>query len=217
MRIAKVSGSIIRDSRDDPLDASRGSLFIVNADLAARALGSEVGFIKTFAQGFFYRQLPTPRRLVLALGARVGAAHGFLRTVEGEVVQDLPASERFFAGGDTSVRGFSLDRLGNEQTFGPTGFPTGGNSVVVLMSELRVNLFGSVDGVGFFDAGNVYPRASDLDLTNLRPAAGVGTVYRNDKFGLIRLDLGFNLDRKELVPGTLERGTVWHVSLTQSF
>jgi hypothetical protein len=34
---------------------------------------------------------------------------------------------------------------------------------------------------------------------------------------MIRVDLGFNLDRRELVPGTLERGSVWHVSLSQSF
>lgn len=216
VRIAKVSGSIIRDSRDDPLDASRGTLFIVNADLAARALGSEVGFIKTFAQGFFYRQLPTPRRLVLALGARVGAAHGFLRTVEGEVVQDLPASERFFAGGDTSVRGFSLDRLGNERTITPTGFPTGGNSVVVLNSELRFNLTSKLQTIGFLDAGNVFPSASDLSVIDVRPAAGFGLMYRSP-FGPVRVDLGFNLDPQQFVPGVTERGNVLHILFGEAF
>jgi outer membrane protein insertion porin family len=216
VRIGKVSGSIIRDSRDDPLDASRGSLFIVSADLAARALGSEVGFIKTFAQGFFYRQLPAPRRLVLALGARVGAAHGFLRTVEGEDVQDLPASERFFAGGDTSVRGFSLDRLGDERTITTTGFPTGGNGVVVLNSELRLNLTSKLQTIGFLDAGNVFPQASDLSVIDIRPAAGFGLMYRSP-FGPVRVDLGFNLDPQEFVPGVTERGNVLHILFGQAF
>ena len=56
-----------------------------------------------------------------------------------EVVTDLPASERFFAGGDTSVRGYALDRLGIPfQTIDANGFPTGGNAVFVLNAELRV-------------------------------------------------------------------------------
>ena len=70
--------------------------------------------------------------------------------------------------------------------------------------------------MGFIDAGNIFRRASDLDLTNLRPAAGVGGRYRSP-VGPIRVDVGFNLNRKELVPGTLERGYVLHISLGQAF
>ena len=91
------------------------------------------------------------------------------------MVQDLlPASERFFAGGDTTVRGFSLDRLGTDATISSTGFPTGGNGLVVLNAELRVALFGGLGAVGFLDAGNVFLRATDLDLGQLRGAAGFG-------------------------------------------
>ena len=149
---------------------------IATADLAARAIGSEVGFIKTYFKGFLYHQLPVPRRVVARRsGARVGLAHRLrARRSWGVDVNGFPASERFFAGGDTSVRGFALDRLGNEQTIPTTGFPTGGNSVVVLNSELRAHLFGAFQGIGFVDAGNVFPLASDLDFTDLRPAAGFG-------------------------------------------
>jgi outer membrane protein insertion porin family len=226
VRLSKFAGSFLRDTRDDPLDPDRGNFTSVDVDVAARAIGSEVGFVKSLVQSSWFQRLPGQRRVVFAVNGRFGLARGFAREVtrtdeDGQTIVErvdgLPASERFFAGGATSVRGFSLDRLGNEQTTGPTGFPTGGNGVVVLMNELRVNLFGNFDGIGFFDVGNVYPKASDLDLTNVRPAAGVGALYRSDRFGMVRLDLGFNLDRRELVPGTLERGTVWHVSLSQSF
>jgi outer membrane protein assembly complex protein YaeT len=216
IRLSKVSGSLIRDSRDDALDAQNGMLIIVDGELAARALGSEVGFAKTYLQGFFYRRLSDAQRVVLALGARIGAAHGFPREVGGDVIQDLPASERFFAGGDSSVRGFSLDRLGDERTITPSGFPTGGNGVIVLNSELRVGLFGPLQGVGFVDAGNVFPRVGDLSVTDLRPAAGVGLMYRSP-VGPIRVDLGFNLDPRELVPGTRERRHVLHILLGQAF
>ena len=86
----------------------------------------------------------------------------------------------------------------------------------MLNSELRVTCLRALQAVGFVDAGNVYRRASDLDLTDLRPAAGFGVRIRFP-FAPDSLRLGFNLDRRELVPGTLERGSVLHISLGQAF
>ena len=233
VRLSKFSSSLIRDSRNDVIDPEAGTFLILDGEVAARALGSEVGFIKTFVQGFMYYRLPAARRTVVALGARLGAARGFRREVPRldtedrpivdaagdpivDIVQDLPASERFFAGGDTTVRGFSLDRLGTPATISPTGFPTGGNGLVVLNAELRVALLGGVGVVGFLDAGNVFVQASDIDFGALRGAAGFGVSYRSP-FGPVRADLGFKLDRRELAPGRLERRTVLHVSLGQAF
>jgi len=233
VRLSKFSGTLIRDSRNDVIDADRGTFLIADTELAVRSVGSEVGFVKSFVQGFTYHRLPTDRRMVLALGARVGAAHGFRRSVpriapdghpildaEGEpivdVVQDLPASERFFAGGDTTVRGFSLDRLGTPETISETGFPKGGNGLIVLNGELRAALFGGLGAAGFLDAGNVFQRATDLDFGRSRAAVGFGFFYRSP-IGPIRLDLGFKLDRRELSPGRLERRSVLHLSFGQAF
>jgi outer membrane protein insertion porin family len=233
VRLSKFSGTFIRDSRNDVVDADRGMFLIADTELAARAVGSEVGFVKTFLQGSTYYRLPAERRTVLALGARVGAAHGLRRSVPRiapggqpildargqpivDVVQDLPASERFFAGGDTTVRGFSLDRLGTAATISPTGFPTGGNGLIVLNGELRVALVGGLGAAGFLDAGNVFLRATDLDLGRMRAAAGFGFFYRSP-IGPIRVDLGFKLDRRELSPGRLERRSVLHLSFGQAF
>ena len=234
VRLSTFAGSIIRDSRDDVLDTEKGTLMVVESDVAARAIGSEVGYLKSFVQGRVFFRLPSTRRTVVALAGRLGAAHGFPRdgparrrgrrtrcstrtaTPIVDTVQDLPASERFFAGGDTSVRGFALDRLGDESTISPTGFPKGGNGVIILNSELRVAVTGRIQGVGFVDAGNVVARASDLDLFELRTTAGFGVRVRSP-VGPIRLDLGFKLDRRELSPGRLERRSIWHISLGQAF
>jgi outer membrane protein insertion porin family len=233
IRLSKFSGTALRDTRTDALDPDGGRFVAAENDLAMRAIGSEVGFVKTFLQAFSYHRLPVRRRTVLALAARFGAAQGFPRKVprvdasgaplpgpDGQpivdVVEDLPASERFFAGGDTTVRGFSLDRLGTEETTSATGFVTGGNGLVVLNTEMRVTVWGGVEGVGFFDVGNVFARVRDIDLGRLRPAAGMGVRYRSP-VGPIRVDLGFNLNRREVVPGRLERLTVLHISLGQAF
>ena len=233
VRLSSVSSSLIRDTRDEPLGPSRGTLLGIDTELAARAIGSEVGFVKSFVQGFSYRRLPGRRGLVLATGARVGLAAGFARDVpvldeQGDEVlgpdgapvmvpvDDLPASERFFAGGDTTVRGWGLDQLGTPETLDANGFPKGGNSVLVLNAELRVPVWRDVGVVAFLDGGNVFRRVEDFAVSEIRGAAGFGLRYRSP-IGPLRLDLGFKLDRRPLPNGDEERPTALFVSLGQAF
>jgi len=226
VRLSTFSNAIIRDTRDDLLNPSRGLFLALNSDISARAIGSEVGFVKTFGQAFQYVRLPLRRRIIVATAERIGLAHGFPRLVTTidetgatvtQKVQDLPASERFFAGGDTTVRGFSLDRLGTAETVDPqTGFPKGGNGEVVLNAELRIDTVKGFTAVTFVDAGNIFLNASDLSFTNLRPAAGFGVLYRSP-VGPVRVELGFNLAPRELVPGVLERRTVLNIAFGQAF
>jgi outer membrane protein assembly complex protein YaeT len=233
VRLSTVSGSVIRDTRDDVLAPSRGELLGVDSDLAARSIGSEVGFVKLFTQGFMYRRLPGRRGVIFAGGARLGLATGFDRPVtevdadgnpilgpDGEpvvqIVNDLPASERFFAGGDTSVRGYALDRLGTPATIDRNGFPVGGNAVIVLNGELRVPVWKDVGVVGFVDAGNVWSRVSDFAFGDIRPTTGFGLRYKSP-IGPLRVDLGFKLARQTQPDGSLERLTALHISLGQAF
>jgi outer membrane protein assembly factor BamA len=233
VRLSTFTASVLRDSRDDVLDPERGAVLGIDSTLAPRSFGSEVGFVKSFTQAFVYRRMPGASRLTLAAGVRIGIALGFERIVERrgadgqpvlgldgqplvDVVDDVPASERFFAGGDTTVRGFVLDRLGAEDTRNDEGFPTGGSGLAVVNVELRTPYWKGLGGVGFFDAGNVFSRASNLQLDELRPAAGLGLRYRSP-LGPLRVDLGFNLDRQVLTGGDKERGMVFHISLGQAF
>ncbi len=232
VRLSTFFGALLRDSRDDVLDPQRGAVLGVDGSVAARAYGSEVGFSKTFVQGFMYRRLPG-RGFVVVAGARLGLARGFPREVprvdedgnpvlddEGnqivDVVEDVPASERFYAGGDTTVRGFALDRLGTDETLDDQGFPQGGNGLVLINAELRSPYWKGLGLVGFVDSGNVFSRASDIDLTELRVATGFGIRYRSP-IGPLRVDLGFKVDPRMLSNGSRERRSVFHISLGQAF
>jgi outer membrane protein assembly factor BamA len=220
VRLSSVSSSVVRETRLDVLEPTSGSLIGAEVEVAARSLGSEVGFVKAFVQGFTYRQLPRARSTVLALGARLGLAEGFARTVIREndriVVEDIPASERFYAGGDTTVRGFTLDRLGTPDTIDQDGFPRGGHGLVVLNAEARIPVRGGLGVVAFIDGGNVFGLINDIDLSELRGAVGFGVRYRSP-VGPIRVDLGFKLDRRLLPTGERERATALHISLGQAF
>jgi outer membrane protein assembly complex protein YaeT len=229
VRLSSFSSSLVHDTRDDAINPTRGSLMVVNGQVAGRAIGSEVGFDKTFMQASYYRRLPGFPNIVFASDARMGLAAGFPRAVaetdadgqpvlgaDGQPVlvevRDLPASERFFAGGDTTVRGFALDQLGTPATIDSNGFPIGGDALVILNAELRIPLWHSLGVVGFVDAGNVFAHVSNLDLTQIRGAAGFGLRYQSP-IGPIRIDLGFKLARRELAPGRLEPLTALNISL----
>ena len=234
VRLSTVSAALIRDTRDDPLAPTRGALIGWDNDVAARAIGSEVGFVKTFAQGFVYRELPGRRATVFAAGARLGLARGFVREVtlvdedgdpvlgpDGEptieVVTDLPASERFFAGGDTSVRGYALDRLGiPSRRSTPTGSRRAATPSSSSTPSSACRSWGGLGAVGFMDAGNVFNRVSDFDFGEIKPTAGSGLRYLSP-IGPIRVDLGFKLDRGRLPTGEQERLTELHISLGQAF
>ena len=141
-----------------------------------------------------------------------------------ELVADAHRGHAGHSAGDRVIRRFlepvldrfTLDRLGNAATITTSGFPKGGNGVIILNAELRVNVTPSIQAVGFLDGGNVYPQASDVDVTDMRGAYGFGARYRSP-VGPIRIDLGFKMNRLELVAGTRERGNVLHISLGQAF
>ena len=77
VRLSKLAGSFIHDTRDDLLDPATGTYLILDTDVAMRAIGSEVGFVRTYAQGFLYRQLPMKRRAVVEGSGE--AVHGPIR------------------------------------------------------------------------------------------------------------------------------------------
>ncbi len=233
VRLSTFSTSGSRDTRDDPIDPDGGSLLGLNGDLALRAVGSQIGFAKSFIQAFVYRRLPARRRIVFAAGARLGLGTGFPRqapeldaagnpvlapdgTPVMTTIRDLPASERFFAGGDTTVRGFQLDHLGTPATFDSDGQPIGGHALLVLNGELRVAVWRDLGVVGFLDVGNVFDRVNNFSLGELRAGAGFGIRYKSP-VGPIRVDIGFKLGHLLTFGATSESRTALHISIGQAF
>ena len=223
-RLSSFSTSLVRDTRDDAVDPTRGEYASVSGQVAARAIGSEIGLVKSFFTAQAFRTLPHTNRIVLAGSARVGMAAGFPREAVDdlgnvELIRDLPQSERFYAGGDTTVRGFALDQLGVRHTppdpvhdtIDSNGFAIGGNGLVIFNAELRVPIAHGFGVVGFVDTGNVFTRVSDIDLGEMRTALGSGARYKSP-FGPIRFDLGFKVNRQ---PG--ESLAVWFISFGQAF
>jgi outer membrane protein assembly factor BamA len=194
-RVSPLTSILTRDSRDDVLDATHGSFLSHAFEFSPKWLGADAGYLKYFGQYFYYVPLQPPKRkqftneilrprLVYAVGARIGFAHGF--------GNDVPITERFLAGGSTTLRGFGQNAIG---PIGPNGVPLGGEGLFVINNELRFPLIWLFDGVTFVDIGNIYPRVTDFSLSDLRKDGGVGLRLRTPWF-LVRLDYGMPFDRR---------------------
>lgn len=96
---------------------------------------------------------------------------------------NIPADDRLYLGGDTTVRGFAEDSL----------LPSGGTFSLVHNFELQFRVFNNIMVVGFLDTGVVTNGINEVNLTTLRHSAGPGIRYLTP-VGPIRLDWGFVLD-----------------------
>jgi outer membrane protein insertion porin family len=218
--LSSFSGSLLRDTRNDQIDPTTGEYSSAYLQIAARALGGQVGFVKSFFRASVFRVVPRTRHVVLAGNAFLGLATGFpQQNADGSTILDpdtcqppgligpatcqpdssLPQSERFYAGGDTTMRGFAIDQLGvlhtprqAEDTIDVNGFPLGGNAEVLFNIELRVPVWRELEAHAFVDTGNVFKRAIDIDFSEFRSAPGVGVLYKSP-IGPLRFDLGFKV------------------------
>ncbi|MEM1092112.1 MAG: outer membrane protein assembly factor [Pseudomonadota bacterium] len=93
----------------------------------------------------------------------------------------VPASLRFFAGGDQSVRGFDFEELGPTDELGE---PTGGEYLAVASVEFDGPLRGNFRWAAFVDAGNAFGGGDD----DIAYAAGLGLRWLTP-IGPLRLDI----------------------------
>ena len=121
----------------------------------------------------------------------------------------IPLTERFFAGGANTLRGFALDDASPIRA--ETGEPIGGNVLMLLNLEFRFPITKRLGGVVFSDNGKVYRRLQVIRLLNWNYNAGFGFRYETP-IGPVRVDYGIKLN-----PRPDESFGRLHVSLGHPF
>ena len=200
LAISSVIPSLIFDTRDNPFDPRHGILCGLTLKPASYLLLSQTDFVKL--SGYFNVYQALTKRFTAALSLRGGVAEGMAHT------NDLPITERFFLGGRTTVRGYSQDSVGPK---GRDGTPTGGDAFLMGNAEMRTDVAGGVGLVTFVDAGNVWRKYTDYEISDMRYTSGLGVRY-NTAVGPLRVDYGFKLDR---LPG--ESAGELHFSIGHAF
>jgi outer membrane protein assembly factor BamA len=187
--VSQFGATWFRDSRDNPADASKGSFNSADFSDADTNVGSSASFLRFFFQNSTY--YPIKRRFSFARSARFGLLVPYRDTISlsfpnpapgqctatapsvGPTPTIIPLPERFFAGGGTSLRGFALNQAGPRDAC--TGFPVGGQAILVLNQEfrfpMRLPYIGtSLGGAIFYDGGNIYSRLTRISFRATLPA-----------------------------------------------
>lgn len=166
--ILKTTIGWSHDSLDSLLLPTSGSLQRLSAEITVP--GTDINYYKlTYLAGRYW---PLSETFTFKVKGELGYGNGYGDT------DALPFYKNFFAGGSSTVRGYSSRSLGPKDTLPPND-PIGGNRRVLGNMELMFPLPGSSRDnksirLSFFaDAGMVYGPGEQLDLGELRYSAGL--------------------------------------------
>mgnify|MGYP000990965680 CR=1 FL=1 len=164
---------------DDRLFTARGLLFGFELRGASSLLLSDINFVQGVLHLKWVRALSEDSRFIARgdLGA----------TAIKEDFEELPASLRFYTGGDASVRGYAYNKIGPTDDEGTV---VGGKNLVVASLEYEHRVWGDWSLAAFIDSGDAFDGASP----DLKTGAGLGLRWRSP-VGPVRIDFASGLDR----------------------
>lgn len=135
---------------------------------------SDISYYKVYADESWY--YPITKNLSLQLKGAFSYGNSF-----GDYQDGLPFYERFYAGGIGSVRGFEPNSLGGYYNYATEGSdrPKGGDVKIATTAALLLPVPFIEDSSNirislFVDAGNVYTGINNIEVDELRSAAGIG-------------------------------------------
>jgi outer membrane protein insertion porin family len=213
-RTSSIRFSFNYDKRDNRLFPTNGHLESASAEFASSLLGS---------QNLFQRYRLIERRyrpLVWGLVAKVNVQIGYIRATD-PLNHPISISEKFFAGGINSIRGYTLRSISptkkilasREPDAGVLDYAVGGNKEFITNWEIEFPILESagIRGVVFYDMGNVFADNENFFSSNQRPDAnGNGTLpfglFLSTGFGVrwfsplgpLRFEVGFPLTRRPI-------------------
>ncbi|MFC1494859.1 autotransporter assembly complex family protein, partial [Thermodesulfobacteriota bacterium] len=173
------------DNTDDLLDPGKGNRISIEATPFYNTSGSQSKFIKSFIDFRYYLSLLQSPSLKLAANLTIGSIYGASS-------HEIPADERFYAGGGGSVRGYAYQSIGPYSN----GNPYGGKSLIAISFEPRIRLSDKFGLVFFIDGGTAYSGKILSSSENILWGVGAGLRYYTP-IGPLRMDIGFPLNRRK--------------------
>jgi len=210
------------DTRDDIFYPSEGLRLASGFDISLPALASDLEYGRVTLGCRYFIKLP--QELILGLRATTG----LIVPIRNQ--QYIPISERFFNGGDSTVRSYQHSELGPKDE---NNEPIGGLGYNVFSIELRKIFYKNFATTLYVDAGNVSPNRSLLErdfmpysnrsdlmadtlddfFSEFKYGIGIGFQYLLP-VGPIRFDVAYNPDPEKMWN---EDSWVYHFSLGMAF
>ncbi len=193
-----VRFSAQRDTRNRRFGATKGSRHSLSIEYAGGPLSGDSEFTKLEGHTTWYFPL---------FWDTVFHFHGAAGQAFENEDNGLPVYERFFLGGLRSIRGFEFGKVSPRDPI--TGERIGGDKMWFTNFEYIFPLLmeQGLNGVLFFDMGQVLNDDDDWNLENFEKSVGVGIRWFSP-IGPLRLEWGYNLD-----PLEDEDTSVWDFSI----
>ena len=192
--LSTISAFYVNDTRDNYTDTNARYLDPQKGFFTSTNLGFTVNhgnssyYVSLYSQNSYYRKIKGG--LLIASSFRLGLLYPVGGDTSIPVGERIPISERFFAGGSASLRGFSTDRAG---PLGQRNEPIGGNVLLIGNQELNVPVMSRFEITSFYDIGNVFSNLSAIRLSDISHTVGLGLRVKTP-FGPIRVGYGLNLN-----------------------
>jgi translocation and assembly module TamA len=163
-----------RKKFDDINTPSKGYRFFLEARAGSKTIGSDIDFVQLRAEANYIRALGVSNRLLL---------RGQLGTTLSDDFALFPPSQRFYAGGDESIRGYGYREIGEG-----IGTIVGGQHLAVASVEFEHIFTPSWGAAAFVDAGDAFDEQFDAKV-----GMGLGVRWRSP-VGPIRFDIAHGLN-----------------------
>lgn len=176
---------LVYNTTEHPLNPAHGLIFTLASNVSDGVFGADYRYWRVLGQIKHYNRMPF--NMILATRLELGFEDSFGPR------RDIPLSERFYSGGEGSVRGYGLRRIG---PLSPANQPLGGVDLIETSVELRRHLFWKLGGSAFFDCGQVSEQALHVPIGTMQCGYGPGLSFISP-VGPITIDLGFPTRRPD--------------------
>lgn len=171
-KVSMLRLGFVEDRRDSRLQPTRGGRWSAGIDWAGGALGGSTAFVRP--QASFSRYLGLTRQPLKSLFA-FNLEAGYIAALGGD---ELFYSDRFYLGGENSVRGFEYRSIWVRDETGATvrdenRLALGGDRSLQLNLEYHLLLGGPFRLLAFVDGGKVWGADQPLDFDHLRLSTGL--------------------------------------------
>jgi outer membrane protein insertion porin family len=159
--MSAVSPTIYYSTVDSPIFPQSGSKFLVSYRYAGGFLGGDIYSHKYKLEAVKFQRLW--RNHVLGLHAVYEAIEPF----GGKVI---PSYERFYLGGERSIRGFEIYAIGPRDK---SGYNIGGTKSLFANVEYAIPLSQQFSFVFFYDVGNAYDSGAPVNIHDVYQSTGL--------------------------------------------
>ncbi|OGD19601.1 MAG: outer membrane protein assembly factor BamA [Candidatus Aminicenantes bacterium RBG_13_64_14] len=162
---SSISPMLFRSTIDSPLTPTHGTQYSLSMKYSGTFLGGEIDLIKPQVEFTYYHPIlgRGPKAHVIGFHAQ----YQFIRAINNS---EVPYWEKFFLGGERSIRGYEVYSIGPRNA---NGYNLGGEKSAIFNAEYIIPVGGPLYAIFFYDVGNSIPYSDKLRFKDMYSSLGI--------------------------------------------